>query len=381
MLSAWETFVPGTEKKKLREKIAEELLPEKMEEQQLMDAGNPVLPWDMIVEILSWLPPKSLCRFTSVSKPWKSLVYNPNFVKFHFKKSSENKDAFFRRRRVMFTMPDGNSIYSLNLGNLLLSYDENYSDIGDLVAPEIDLVRTEFPCGRIEDLLYCEGFLLCELGKPEQLYLVNPATGEAKKLPEGPKYLDHKGVYSLKTDSWRVVKSPIQYNDADTTHGVLLNGSVHWVMTKVGKESSPVIVSFHLAEEEFREIPLPLKGSGFIPNEYYVLGVFRYCLCLTRCDDFKIHDEFWVMKHYGIRQSWTNIKTSFRYSELYHTSFWKDSHDLLLLDCQFVMYDFNKKSFRNLSVREFLEFENAGIYMESLVSSNYYGGLDPEHEI
>ncbi|KAM1100728.1 hypothetical protein ACFX15_006913 [Malus domestica] len=315
---AWETFVPGTEKKKLREKIAEELLPEKMEEQQLMDAGNPVLPWDMIVEILSWLPPKSLCRFT---------------------------------------------------------------DIGDLVAPEVDLVRTEFPCGRIEDLLYCEGFLLCELGKPEQLYLVNPATGEAKKLPEGPKYLDHKGVYSLKTDSWRVVKSPIQYNDADTTHGVLLNGSVHWVMTKVGKESSPVIVSFHLAEEEFREIPLPLKGSGFIPNEYYVLGVFRYCLCLTRCDDFKIHDEFWVMKHYGIRQSWTNIKTSFRYSELYHTSFWKDSHDLLLLDCQFVMYDFNKKSFRNLSVREFLEFENAGIYMESLVSPNYYGGLDPEHEI
>ncbi|KAM1758061.1 hypothetical protein ACFX11_007231 [Malus domestica] len=184
---AWETPVPGTEKKKLREKIAEELLPEKMEEWQLMDAGNPVLPWDMIVEILSWLPPKSLCRFTSVSKPWKSLVYNPNFVKFH--------------------------------------------------------------------------------------------------------------------------------------------------------------------------------------------------LCLTRCDDFKIHDEFWVMKHYGIRLSWTNIKTSFRYSELYHTSFWKDSHDLLLLDCQFVMYDFNKKSFRNLSVREFLEFENAGIYMESLVSPNYYGGRDPEHEI
>lgn len=170
------------------------------------------------------------------------------------------------------------------------------------------------------------------------MYLVNPATGEAKKLPEGPKYFDHKGfgfdhsaedykvvcavyskrldtfdfsVYSLKTDSWRVVKSPIQYNDADTTHGVLLNGSVHWVMTKVGKESSPVIVSFHLAEEEFREIPLPLKGSGFIPNEYYVLGVLRDCLCLTRCDDFKIHDEFWVMKNYGIRQSWTNIKTSF----------------------------------------------------------------------
>lgn len=67
----------------------------------------------------------------------------------------------------MFTMPDGNSIYSLNLDNLLLSYNENYSDIGDLVAPEVDLVRTEFPCGSIEDFLYCEGLLLCKLGKPE----------------------------------------------------------------------------------------------------------------------------------------------------------------------------------------------------------------------
>ncbi|KAB2606098.1 F-box/kelch-repeat protein [Pyrus ussuriensis x Pyrus communis] len=188
--------------------MAEELLPEKMEEQQLMDAGNHVLPWDMIVEILSWLPPKSLCRF---------------------------------RRSIMFTMPDGNSIYSLNLDNLLLSYDENYSDIGDLVAPE-----------RLDTFDF--------------------------------------SVYSLKTDSWRVVKSPIQYNDADTTHGVPVEWKCSLVMTKVGKESSPVIVSFHLAEEEFREIPLPLK------------------------------------------------------------------------------------------VREFPEFENAGIYMESLVSPNYYGSLDPEHE-
>ncbi|KAM1873460.1 hypothetical protein ACFX13_007292 [Malus domestica] len=141
-----------------------------MEEQQLM----PVLPWDMIVEILSWLPPKSLCRSGL--------------------------------RRVMFTMPDGNSIYSLNLDNLLLSYDENYSDIGDLVAPEVGLVRTEFPCGRIEDLLYCKGLLLCELGKPEQLYLVNPATREAKKLPEGPKYLDHKGFgFDHSANDYKVV--------------------------------------------------------------------------------------------------------------------------------------------------------------------------------
>lgn len=40
-----------------------------------------VLPHDLIVEILSWVPMKYLLRFRCVSKTWKSLIFHPIFVK------------------------------------------------------------------------------------------------------------------------------------------------------------------------------------------------------------------------------------------------------------------------------------------------------------
>jgi hypothetical protein len=38
------------------------------------------LPEEMVVKILSWLPPKSLIRFKCVSKRWHALIGNPDFL-------------------------------------------------------------------------------------------------------------------------------------------------------------------------------------------------------------------------------------------------------------------------------------------------------------
>ncbi|KAK7266473.1 hypothetical protein RIF29_19117 [Crotalaria pallida] len=46
-----------------------------------------VLPDEHVVDILSWLPVKSLMRFKSVSKSWNSLICHPNFVKLHLQRS------------------------------------------------------------------------------------------------------------------------------------------------------------------------------------------------------------------------------------------------------------------------------------------------------
>ncbi|MCD7458708.1 hypothetical protein HAX54_038924 [Datura stramonium] len=41
-----------------------------------------------IFEILTWLPPKSLMRFTPISKSWNTLIrHDPNFVKSHISHS------------------------------------------------------------------------------------------------------------------------------------------------------------------------------------------------------------------------------------------------------------------------------------------------------
>ncbi|OMO96326.1 hypothetical protein COLO4_15340 [Corchorus olitorius] len=40
-------------------------------------------PQDLLLSTLSILPPKSLLRFKSVSKHWKSLIVSPDFVEHH----------------------------------------------------------------------------------------------------------------------------------------------------------------------------------------------------------------------------------------------------------------------------------------------------------
>ena len=49
-----------------------------------------VLPEELIVEILSWVPVKPLMRFKCVSKTWNSLIFHPTFVKLHLQRSSTN---------------------------------------------------------------------------------------------------------------------------------------------------------------------------------------------------------------------------------------------------------------------------------------------------
>ena len=48
---------------------------------EIMKVEN--LPRELIVDILSRLPVKTLCRFKCVLKPWRSLISDPDFVKTH----------------------------------------------------------------------------------------------------------------------------------------------------------------------------------------------------------------------------------------------------------------------------------------------------------
>ncbi|KAM3339969.1 hypothetical protein P3S68_029839 [Capsicum galapagoense] len=59
----------------------------------------PVLPADLISEILFKLPVKSHLKFKSVSKSWLGLISSPKFVKSHINISSDNK--YYTRHRFM----------------------------------------------------------------------------------------------------------------------------------------------------------------------------------------------------------------------------------------------------------------------------------------
>ncbi|KAJ1395061.1 F-box-like domain superfamily [Sesbania bispinosa] len=58
----------------------------------------PILCEDLMIEILSWLPVKSLVRFRCVSKFFKFLISNPNFVKLHLQRSPKNANILVKMR-------------------------------------------------------------------------------------------------------------------------------------------------------------------------------------------------------------------------------------------------------------------------------------------
>ncbi|BAU01526.1 hypothetical protein VIGAN_11077900 [Vigna angularis var. angularis] len=45
-----------------------------------------IIPDDLVLEILLWLPTTSLMRFRCVYKTWNFLIFNPYFVKLHLEK-------------------------------------------------------------------------------------------------------------------------------------------------------------------------------------------------------------------------------------------------------------------------------------------------------
>ncbi|KAM5583045.1 F-box/kelch-repeat protein [Rosa sericea] len=353
----------------------------------------PKLPSEIIRGILAWLPVKSLCRFRCVKKSWNSLILDPHFVKLHYDKAIEHEDVFYQRRRVFIS--DMWTLYSIDLDECLNRINlDDYS--GNCV-----LVDNTYLQDFMGLVIHSNGLLFMRSCYHEFSFF-NPAISQTKNLPIPPTYdtwsdevcgfgfdlstLDYKvvhglfcqdelrfSVYSLKTGSWRVIQSgyPYKYR-TPAMDGRLVDGGVHWLVRRVHDRSSMVIVSFVLAEEDVREIPLPPDFNIIEGEDEYYLSVFEECLCVGKKDDL----EFWVMKEYGVAKSWTKISISLPFSEGLHSGFVKKNHHLLLLQDQMqqrlVMYNFDKKSFGNLSIRGIREPCSAGFYLESLVSPNNY---------
>ncbi|XBI13018.1 hypothetical protein VPH35_139813 [Triticum aestivum] len=125
---------------------------------------------DLIVEILSRVPAKSLCRFKCVSNHWLSLIHHPD----HRKKLPQTLAGFFYTSNDVERLP----ISAHHLAN-----------VSGRSCPAIDTSFAFLPSHRQVDLLNCcGGLLLCRwhsVRGDECRYIVcNPAREEWVMLPE-----------------------------------------------------------------------------------------------------------------------------------------------------------------------------------------------------
>ncbi|GFS45526.1 hypothetical protein Acr_00g0096570 [Actinidia rufa] len=120
-------------------------------------------------------------------------------------------------------------------------------------------------------------------------------------------------VFSLHLGSWRGIHSAVSYNITEYFWSqALINGVVHWVAYHLSKKNGArtfrsLIMSFDLGSEEFGELKLPESLAGASPINMSA-AVFGGSLTILQYDSriWASSCSIWVMKEYGIVESWSN---------------------------------------------------------------------------
>ncbi|KAL3506371.1 hypothetical protein ACH5RR_031753 [Cinchona calisaya] len=281
---------------------------------------NTNIPDELIFEVLTYLPVKSLVRFKCVSKSWHILISSPQFIKNHLAKSRENDE--YAHHRVIFHTLEPNLKQCCINSVLHAPLDIESIDVDDPM-------RDHYYKGFVSS---CNG-LFCIVVDVEQIFLWNPALRKSRKLPKLPimggktKNLRKKRrrmvygygydelnddykvvyyrncgwdsrvhVYSLKRNSWRRIGDFNKGVPSDQW-GHFSNGNLHWIVNR------DKIVSFDMAKETFGEVQLPKFEEE---TTDWSLEVVSGTLALYQYFR-RYRVDVWIMKEYGVGDSWTRV--------------------------------------------------------------------------
>ncbi|KAF9612849.1 hypothetical protein IFM89_004259 [Coptis chinensis] len=124
-------------------------------------------------------------------------------------------------------------------------------------------------------------------------------------------------VYTLGTNAWRSIPSPYRMPSTGDVAAAHLNGALH--RFKLSDQSrwkdTPQcfdihsIISFNIRSEEFRQVALNFDYGVRLDCISYALGVLQGCLSVWRVNSIECYTEIWVMKDYGLEDSWTRLHT------------------------------------------------------------------------
>lgn len=382
--------------------------------------ADAALPMDIIAtEILPKLPAKSLLRFKCVCKFFRTLISTPEFVHRHLRRTLSSDT-----NRLLILIGKVRGLYAFHLD-----------------SPEFSAVSLRFPSGVHEGSgggLYfigsCNG-LVC-IGTPfSSLIIFNPSTGiykEIEKIDGRNLFVpgscinygfgfddanddykivrvmtrysyDHHGmrrevsVYSMKSDSWSLIEST-SYQDSmkHMENGALVdNHLVHWKFWSPS-DNEHRIGCFDLRNNGWcDDVPLPdynpQNGSREAvyfadilfqayrnkENDLVHLGVLDGCLCLLTEQTHMIGVDVWVMKEYGVQESWAKLvgisnKDVSRPLKICPFAYGKGSRSEILVrvdsQSRFFWYNIRDKTWRWAEISRVPSYAEACICNGSLVS-------------
>ncbi|XAR68182.1 hypothetical protein NMG60_11003223 [Bertholletia excelsa] len=304
------------------------------------------LPGDVLIEILSRLPVKSLLRFTCVCRQWYSLITNPNFISTHLNQSLSNAkndsnqlllvrhyNMFQETERFVLHLDDDSfdeyeelqcsfrivNEYFRIVGtcNGLICLSDDYDTHTDTiilwnpsVRKHVILPKPQFHCVSGGVCLLGFGFdaINNDYKVVRIVYQHNIPDDHNYKVPPLVE------IYTQNSGNWRnicdIAPNTVLYNFFPLPG--FLNGSVHWIGSgQHCKDSSRnLIAAFDMVDEVFRDIMMPdiLAKTDVLKLSISVLGT---SLTIIQYEKIWQSDYCWVwtMKEYGKVESWAKLLT------------------------------------------------------------------------
>ncbi|KAF5732926.1 F-box and associated interaction domains-containing protein putative isoform 1 [Tripterygium wilfordii] len=365
------------------------------------------IPEDLLIDILSYLPVKSLMRFKAVCKAWRDLFRNPDFITKHY-----HKRATLSKSNTSVLLK-----HSANGEDCFSFLSSTVNDDGSEVIGIAESIYVPFYGEYLRNPKILGPFhgLLClvEYGIHGKIALWNPAIREFKLLPDllpdllpwpgmgitgleevgfgfdtknndykviafacssdGARMVYRAELYSLTSESWRDIPTSVLPTEEFSFcfDPYYIHGVCYWLITC---KNGDWIMSFDMADEVFEIMQLPDFGvclrTHFIKfailDASILAVVYPWHNNPVRCFDI------WVMNEPGVKESWVKRARIAPISGVKDPiGFWK-SGELCFKDSgnQLVLYDSSTQQVKNLLLHGAKYRTQVVNYTESLVQIN-----------
>ncbi|XP_016457162.1 F-box protein CPR1-like [Nicotiana tabacum] len=365
---------------------------------------------DVFIYILLKLPVKSIMRFKCISKTWYILMQSSTFINLHLNRSTKAKDELILFKRSFQEDP----FQHKTILSFLFGVDDGYLYP---VSPDLDVPYLESTFSSTYDQFIgpCQG--LIALINIVDTVLFNPATRNYRLVPPCPfgvpqgfrRYVDGVGfgfdsiandykvirisevyndppyrdpftrevkveVYDMSTDSWREMEHVNQEMPRvywAPCSLVFYNSACHWLA--IAPKDKMTILCFDMSTETFNNINMPNTCNSYNGPCYGLvvldesITMIRYPNTNPEYDAAQDLMQIWIMKRYGVYESWIKKYTIRPLPIESPLAIWKDRMMLLQSrKCFLISYDpkFDKvkelylhgcpRSLRAISYRESL---------------------------
>ncbi|XP_023741649.1 F-box protein At3g07870 isoform X1 [Lactuca sativa] len=290
----------------------------------LPDQSMGDLPVEVMVDILSRLPVKTIIHSKCVCKKWLDIISDSYFANLHLSRSPTNLVIHHNLGFDTNGYKKPGTLTWVDLEDELDHHDPRMTL--DLNLSPIFQNSQILPAGSVNGLICL--WQVCP--KRHNIYICNPITREYMILPRqrnciivycfGVGLLTHEyklirifqrgmppystsssrmglfeaEVYTLGTGQWRSLGCVPYWLSGSS--GLFLNGHAHWIL--VDRDSPEKIYAFDFDKETFDLFPSPPSSEAMRGS----LGVINGCLC--QCESFNSKLTIWVMKEYGVKKSW-----------------------------------------------------------------------------